>query len=204
MAPGPNETPDKPAVRRGRPVSVASRTAALDAAAGLLEERGLRGFTVDEVARRSGVSKSTIYKHWTGALALAVEAYGARVTDAIPVTFTGDVEADLIDQVRRVAAVYAGPSGSVIAQLLGAGAAVEGGPELVRDALFAERRRQTQQLIQQGLDEDRWRVDFDPDLVIELLFGPIVFRALNGGEPVDPASAAALARTALRGLTRKP
>ena len=187
--------------RRGRPVSVASRNAVLSAAADLLDERGLAGFNVDEVARRSRVSKSTIYKHWPGGLHIAVEAYGARVTEAIPLNVTGDPVADLIGQVRRIAEIYASPQGRIIAQLLGAGAAIDGGAEMVHEGFFAERRNESRQLIQHGLDAGLWHLDFDPDAIIELLFGPIVFRALNGGEPFRADTAAALATVALRGLT---
>ena len=176
----------------------------LAAATGLLEEHGLGGFNVDEVARRSKVSKSTIYKHWSGGLAIAVEAYGARVTDAIRVTFTGEPEKDLLDQVRRVASIYSGHTGRVIAQILGASTAVDGGPRLVRDGFFAERRAESLQLVEQAVAQGRWHLDFHPDLVIELLFGPIVFRALNGGPALKPKDAVALARAALRGLSTPP
>lgn len=148
------------------------------------------------------MSKSTIYRHWTSALPLAIEAYGARVTEAVPVRFSDDVLADLLDQVRRVADLYAGRRGRVIAELLGAGAAMDGGAELVREQFFAQRRAETRRLIQTALDSELWDVEFDPDLVIELLFGPIVFRALNGGEPLTGDDAVVLARVVLRGLAR--
>ena len=67
---------------RGRPVSLIARRAVLEAAAGLLDERGFGGFTIDEVARRSQVSKTTIYKHWNGRLDLALAAYGDALTEA--------------------------------------------------------------------------------------------------------------------------
>lgn len=199
----PELPPDTPR-RRGRPVSLASRNAVLAAAAELLDERGLAGFSVDEVARRSGVSKSTIYRYWAGGLNIAVEAYGTSVTETIPVEFTGDPVADLIGQVRRVATVYASPRGRVIAQLLGAGAAVDGGAEMVRDGFFAQRRRESRELIQQAIESGIWYVDFDPDSIVELLFGPIVFRALNGGEPFSADAAVQVATVALRGLMTKP
>ncbi|MHB8285355.1 MAG: TetR/AcrR family transcriptional regulator [Caulobacteraceae bacterium] len=41
-----------------------SRAAVLDATAELLFERGFAGASVDEVSRRSGVAKTTIYRHW--------------------------------------------------------------------------------------------------------------------------------------------
>ena len=41
-----------------------SRAAVLDVTTQLLFERGFGGATVDEISRRSGVAKTTIYRHW--------------------------------------------------------------------------------------------------------------------------------------------
>src|SRR5205085_8764501 len=131
----------------------------LAAATDLLDERGYTGFTVDEVARRSGVSKATIYKHWSGGYDLAVEAYGVSVTAAVPVVATGDVVADLTGQIRRLAEFYAGPRGRVVAQLLAAGTGHPRGPALLRERFFAPRRDATVRLIEQGKADGRLRAD---------------------------------------------
>jgi len=188
--------------RPGRPVSAASRNAVLAAATALLDEHGLDGFSVDEVARRSGVSKATIYKHWSGGLEIALEAYGSVVSARAPVPSTGDVMADLTEQVRRVAAVYAGPRGRVLAQVLAAGShgADSVDAEMLRSRYFGQRREETAALIAQGVADGSLRPGFDAELIIDLLFGPIVFRLFNGGRPLDADDAAALADLALRGL----
>lgn len=193
-----------PVRRRGRPVSLDSRRAVLTTAADLLDERGFAGFTVDEVARRSGVSKATIYKHWTGGYDVAVDAYGTSVTDAVPVIATGDVVHDLTDQIRRLAAFYASPRGRVVAQLLGAGTGQDGGSALVREKFFAARRTDTAALIEQGKADGQLRADLDTELAIDLLFGPIVFRLVNGIGALDADGAAALARMALRAVVADP
>lgn len=186
--------------RRGRPVSLESRGAALAAAVEVLEERGFAGFTVDEVARRSGVSKATIYKHWTGGFALAVDAYGDSVTDAVPVIPTGDVIGDLTDQIVRLAEFYASPHGRVVAQLLAAGTWHDGGSTLLREKFFGKRRGATAALIEQGKTDGQLRADLDTELTIDLLFGAIVFRLFNGLELLDRDSAARLAEMALRSI----
>lgn len=185
---------------RGRPVSVQSRQAVLSAAAQLLDERGFHGFTVDEVARRSGVSKATIYKHWTSGFDIAVNAYGENVTDAVPVTDTGDVIHDLTSQIRRLAEFYASPRGRVVAQLLAAGTGQADGPELLREKFFARRRDATRALIEHGKASGQLRSDLDPDLVIDMLFGAVAFRLFNGIEPLDADTATALADMALRAI----
>lgn len=173
----------------------------LAAAAELLDEKGFNGFSVDEVARRSGVSKATIYKHWPDGVHVAVEAYGSLVTEVMPTPSTGDVIADLTEQVRRVAAVYSGRRGTVIAQLLAAGIGAQA-PGLLWEKFFATRWQETVATIRSGIDDGLLRSDLDPDLAISLLFGPIVFRLFNGRPPLDAADAAALADLALNGLIR--
>lgn len=185
-------------------MSVAAREAVLAAAAALLDERGYAGFAVDEVARRSRVSKATIYKHWSGGFDLAVDAYGDTVTAAVPVEPTGDALADLTGQVSRLAAFYAGSRGTVVAQILAAGTARADGPELLRRKFFAARREATVALIEQGKQRGQLRADLDPELAVDLLFGPIVFRLLNGQGALDPAGAADLARLAMRAVVPDP
>lgn len=192
---------------RGRPVSVVARRAVLEAAAGLLDERGFGGFTIDEVARRSQVSKTTIYKHWHGRLDLALAAYGDAVTEAVPVLDTGHPGEDLRDQVPRLAKFYASDRGRVAAQLIAAGTLQPDGAALIRDRFFATRRAATAALIDAGKACGELREDVDTQVAIDLLFGGIVFRLFNGLPPLDEPAASmlgSLAITALRPARAKP
>lgn len=137
--------------------------------------------------RRSG--QGPIYKHWTGGYAVAVDAYGDSVTDAVPVLSTGDAVADLASQVRRLAVSYGGSRGRVAAQLLAAGTWQEGRPQLLRDTFFGGRRSDTVALIEPGKADGQLRADLDSELVVDLLFGPIVFRLFNGLPALDGAGA---------------
>ncbi|WP_420364427.1 TetR/AcrR family transcriptional regulator C-terminal ligand-binding domain-containing protein [Curtobacterium sp. L3-7] len=187
--------------KRGRPVSLQSRTAAISAAAALLADAGWPEFSIDEVARRSGVGKATIYRHWAGAFPLAVEAWGDLVTEAVPTVSTGRVEDDLLDQVARLADFYASADGIVAVQLIGASVAQPGGGEIIARAFFGARRAATRDLVRAGMDAGHLRDDLDPDVVIDLLFGPIVFRLFNGLGALDGRAARASAELAMRSIT---
>lgn len=174
----------------------------LDTAADLLEERGYGGFAIDEVARRSGVSKATIYKHWRSGFEVAVEAYGDRVTDAVPVRRTGDAVKDLSDQVVRLARFYRSARGQVVAQLLAASVGVDQGAVLVREKFFASRRNDTLALIQAGQASGQLRSDLDVGLANDLLFGAVVFRLFNGLTPITAKQAGVIAVMAMRSLAQ--
>lgn len=72
-----------------------SRAAVLEAAVVVLAEHGWAGTTVEAVAERSGVAKTTIYRHWTGRDQLMLDALdGLLAPPAIEAT--GDLYADLV------------------------------------------------------------------------------------------------------------
>ena len=187
---------------RGRPVSARSRQAALDAAAALLVERGYAAFTVDEVARRSKVGKATLYRHWPDGFGLAVEAYGATVTDLVPVLPTGDAVADLTDQVVRLAEFYAGAQGRVGVELIAASVTAPEGAARLRDSFFGRRRSETTALVERGQADGSLRTDLPATLVVDVVFGPVVFRLLNGLGPLDAAESRAVAEVVAAAVAR--
>ena len=70
----------------------------------------------------------------------------------------------------------------------------------MREKFFARRRGATRALIEHGEASGQLRPDLDPELVIDMLFGPIVFRLFNGIEPLNADTATALADMALRAI----
>src|SRR5271156_5549024 len=93
----------------GRPRSPEAQQAILEATEGLLRERGYAGLSIDEVARRAGVSKRTIYRWWPSKGALVAEAFaesaGLRHRDVD----TGRVRDDLIGYLQQLFADIARP-----------------------------------------------------------------------------------------------
>jgi AcrR family transcriptional regulator len=72
-----------------------SRERVLTATLDLLTEAGLSGLTIDDVSERSGVAKTTIYRHWSNRNALIVDAC-LRMTDGdVERPDTGSLEGDV-------------------------------------------------------------------------------------------------------------
>lgn len=174
--------------------------AALAAARALLAKGGLTAATVDAIAERSGVSKATLYKHWPSRTAIAAEAFGRDMAEAVPLPDTGSTAGDLTEHLVRVSAFYASAEGRVFSQLLAACVSDAGAAAYFRVFFLAGRRKALATLWQRGVERGDVTPGVDADTAIDLLSGPLVFRLLSGHRPLDTASARALAEAALHGL----
>jgi len=188
---------------RPRPVSPRSlrvHEAALAAARELLAEGGLPAATVDAIAERSGVSKATLYKHWPSRTAVAAEAFGRDMAEAVPLPDTGSTLGDLTEQMVRVSAFYSTDEGLVFSQLLAACVTDAGAAAYFRAFFLAGRRNAVATLWQRGVERGDVNPAVDAETATDLLFGPLVFRLLSGHQPLDDSSARTLAEAALHGL----
>jgi AcrR family transcriptional regulator len=92
LAAGQRNAPSRKSLR---PRSALIRERVLAAAESMLDEVGYGHLTIEGVAHRSGVAKSTIYRSWSTKTALVSEVLRRRtVASAAP--DTGDARADLI------------------------------------------------------------------------------------------------------------
>jgi AcrR family transcriptional regulator len=83
----------------------AVENATLAATYELLTETGLSGVSVDEVSRRSGVAKTTIYRHWPTRSALLLEAcmqFAPRLQPPNTGTLRGDLTAITLTMAQRL------------------------------------------------------------------------------------------------------
>jgi AcrR family transcriptional regulator len=190
----------EPARRRGRPRSEEARVAVLAAAGALFEEGGLPLVTIEAVSARSGVGKPTIYRYWPNRLAVGIDALAARMASEVPSADLGDARGDLTEQVRRVAAFYASPAGTMLTQLLAATATDPAAAQQLRDRFLADRWAQTTVMWQRAVARGEVRADIAPEVAIDVLFSPIIYRLLVRHAPIDPEAAAALADAVLGGL----
>ncbi|MFZ4841815.1 TetR/AcrR family transcriptional regulator [Mycetocola saprophilus] len=166
----------------------------------LLTEAGYPAATVDAIAARSGVSKATIYKHWPSRTAVAAKAFGRLMAGALPLPDTGNSVADLTEQVRRVSAFYASDLGAVFAQLLAACVDDPTGAAYFREYFLEGRRTAIATLWQRAVERGDASPTIPIDDVIDILFGPLIFRRLTGHFPLTEDAATSLALNALRGL----
>src|SRR5450432_744304 len=85
---------------RGRPRSAEADRAILAATLELLAERGLDAMSIEEVAARAGVGKTTIYRRWPSKGLLALDAFVISFRAEQPLPDTGTLRGDLVAALR--------------------------------------------------------------------------------------------------------
>ncbi|MFD0502448.1 TetR/AcrR family transcriptional regulator [Streptomyces chiangmaiensis] len=163
---------------------------------------GLRAATTDRIAARSGVSKATIYKWWPNKYAVALEAFLSQMDAESPDPDTGSAAEDFRLTVRGMMRFYASPIGRIFAQLL---AESQNGPKVASELarqLVTSRRGLVRAIWDRGVQRGELRADVDPDVALDLFFGPLVYRLMAGHAPLDEKAADEVVRVALCGLAR--
>ncbi|MEU0812045.1 TetR/AcrR family transcriptional regulator [Streptomyces sp. NPDC005970] len=173
------------------------RVAVLEAAIAELTETGYAALTVEGVARRAGVHKTTIYRNWKDADGLVADALAGRFSADIPIPDTGAVESDLRALARSLVATMTTRAGrALLVTVLSDAARI---PQLadVKRALFDDRFRRAEPVVTRAVERGELPADTDPAELLKALAAPIYFRLVFTGEPVDEATADQAVRVAL-------
>src|SRR5215469_113770 len=93
----------------GRQRSKESEDAILAATLCLLKEKPLRDITIEEIARKAGVGKATIYKWWPSKAYVALDAFLGKMNKMVPTPDTGSAEGDFKEQLNSLIAFYTSP-----------------------------------------------------------------------------------------------
>ncbi len=172
------------------------RQLVLDTTAQLVAEVGVERTSIDEIASRSGVAKTTIYRHFPSKQVLVVEAVHA-CTHIPTVTDTGSLRDDLISCFSGMTrASYEGRLGDMMLSLMDA---AQRDPELGRlvRAQSEQRRRFATSVIQRAVERGDLPSDVDVDLLVTMLSGPLVYTKLVRRQRVTEELVAAVVDSVL-------
>lgn len=175
--------PSQPSARaqRGRPRSEQARRAILAAALELARDEGYAALTIDAIAKRAGVARTTIYRWWPSAGSIAVDVLiELGATLAPPPTPGGDPLRAIRLEMRRIASVAAELPGQLLAAILGE---AQNDPAIrvaLMERIIYPRREATMRVVREAQALGLIRDDVSPPVVTDLFFGPIFYRMLMG------------------------
>lgn len=183
-----------------RPRSEEAHKKVLAAAAELVATAGISGFTVDAVAKTSGVAKTTIYRRWASGDELLMEVLEHSI-ERVEAPNTGSLRQDLVVLYRAVMDMFAQPPMlSVMLGVLGRSAT---DPDFRRLTLEFERERHLplRAVLEAARDRGEIAADADLELMMEFVEGPVLVRKVIRMESFGPGEIERTVDMVVAGLT---
>lgn len=149
----------------------------LDHATALILDVGVSGFTIDELARRSGVAKTTIYRHFPSRNELLIAALDGQIP--VPDTpDTGTLRGDLIEFLTSLLPIFEDDAIRMVSLDILALSARQ--PEITRhlQAMASGRSAPLDAMLARGRRRGEVRPDLDPRFLLELIEGPMFLRSI--------------------------
>lgn len=159
----------------GRPRSAESHQAILEATLELVATQGIQGTSMEAIAARAGVGKSTIYRRWSTKEALIVDAIN-ELHVRMQFIDTGHFRADLIATLKEIQhQLEAQP---LLRQLLlRVFGEAQARPEFLQafyERVFAVRVARVTKFFAQAQARGELRADLDPFFTASLILGPLI------------------------------
>lgn len=167
-------------LKAGRPRSDDSHRAILDATRRLLTHMPVAQLSVESIAKKAGVGKTTIYRWWPNKQAVVMDAVFSQpgflnILPASASSFEG-----IKAQVEKLLRQLSGKNGRVVAEIIGE---AQSDPEAIKGLIthfFQDRYNALARYVNEGKDRGEFAADLDVEASIDMILGPIVFRLLSG------------------------
>jgi AcrR family transcriptional regulator len=160
-----------------------SRQVILQAVLDELSEVGYGALTIESTARRAGVGKATIYRHWPDKIALIADAFKLLQQQRDPELVTGSPREKLERILRHVAEVLADSPFSSCLPALIEGAERDRAVRKFHHQFQAEARKPTIALLANGIATGDFPPRIDPEIAAFALLGAIFFCRLMTDAP---------------------
>ena len=161
--------------------------AILDATLSALAEVGYAALTLDGVAVRAGVHRSSVYRRWATKDELIVDAVLASAARDVPTPDTGSLRGDLRALAQAVAANLASPVTLALLRTYVSEAGRAEGIELVARAFWDERFALATTMVHRAIGRGELEPQADAELIIETLVAPLFLRTLVTAKPITSA-----------------
>ncbi len=173
-----------------------------------LAEVGYGRLSIEAVARRAGVAKTAVYRRWSSKLQLVLDVVSSVAGETLPVVDTGSLRGDLEVILKIVArALRHRLASQIIPDLLAEAARTPEIAESLEKLLRAHQRSIGEQLVALARERGELSSAVDPDLVVDLIVGPLYWRLAISRTPLsgnDLSRMAAASTAALESLCDAP
>ena len=173
-----------------------------------LAEVGYGRLSIEAVARRAGVAKTAVYRRWNSKLQMVLDVVSSVADATLPLVDTGSLRGDLEVILKIVArALRHRLASQIIPDLLAEAARTPEIAESLEKVLRAHQRSIGEHLVSVARERGELSGVVDPDLVADLILGPLYWRLAISRTPLsgsDLNRMAAASTAALGALCETP
>jgi AcrR family transcriptional regulator len=163
------------------------RSAVLHAALEELAAGGYASLSIEGVARRAGVHKTTLYRRWGNRENLLLEALLQRGEEMVPIPDTGSLRTDLLEYGKEIVANIRTPEAEAIVRAVAAIGDRDTTLAQASKRFWSARLELAAEMVERAVARGEIPPPADPALVVEAMVAPIYFRLLMSGEELDGA-----------------
>jgi AcrR family transcriptional regulator len=188
---------------KGRPAAPDATPKALQAAQQILLSEGVARLSIERVASLTGLGKPTLYRRWPNSGALAMAALRAMAPPPPPLRGKS-LDAALRAQLRSLIAGFNSDWGRQVILTIAAADPQTAASISFANALLLDPRSQAEAAFEAAIQRGEIAAPPDLDVLMDMIFAPILSRLLLAHRPLDVGLAAALVKTALMACNAEP
>ena len=185
--------------RKGRPRNDQVRQLILNTALDLAFEVGFRALTVEAIAAKAGVGKTTIYRRWPNKGAVVMDAFLSIVGPQTTFPSTDRAINSIQLQMRAQVKAFRSKYGKMVRSLVGDGQFDSDVLDSYRQRWILPRRQLARTTIELAIKQGDLRSDLDVDTLIDTLYAPIYYRLMFETGPISDAYANGLYQSVIKG-----
>lgn len=189
----------EPSRGKGRPRSEKSRNAILKATNTLLLRMSVQELSIEAIAKKAKVGKTTIYRWWPNKTAVVMDALVNQPGMQTPLPSVSNNAEAIRLQLEKLIRLLDSTNGKIIAQLFSEAQASAESADIFNDNFLHPLIDALEYNVAEGQKDGEFRKTLDPKMAVDMLCGPIFFRFMShrgdfdGGFQIDyPAEAVKL------------
>ena len=171
--------------KKGRPRSEKSRNAILNATNKLLLQTSVQELSIEAIAKKAKVGKTTIYRWWPNKTAVVMDALSNQPGMQTPLPTASSHREAILMQLEKLIRLVDSKNGETIAQLFSEAQASEVSLKIFKNNLLEPLMDAIEYSIIEGQKNGEFREDIDKDMAADMLCGPIFFRLMAHAQDLD-------------------
>ena len=174
-----NETSESETAKsKGRPRSEKSRRNILKATNSLLLHMSVQELSIEAIAKKAKVGKTTIYRWWDNKAALVMDALISQPGLSAPLPTANNTADAVVMQLEKLIRLLDSKNGDTIAQLFSEAQATNEARNIFNKTFLVPLMDAIEYSLEQGKIDKEFRSSLDTRLAVDMLCGPIFFRLM--------------------------